>query len=183
MRTIQDRNPNFRDEDDNLFLIRCFACSSTAYGRENYATYVATGQCAWCGWKETVSSHDKMHTQMLNNEEIDMESNARKLHKTVNINGGNNHIKVKIFTRSEDSYFARCDGFDGEASGKSAAEALGNFLILIEKVDNITHKSLEDNIIKAAIELRDSGYDGPFIGEVCVPLFTAIADYETAIKS
>lgn len=34
-------------------------------------------------------------------------------------------------------------------------------------------------VVKAAIDLRNSGYDGPFIGEVCSPLFSAIAAYES----
>ena len=33
-------------------------------------------------------------------------------------------------------------------------------------------------LAKAATELRDSGYDGPFIGEVCGPIFDAIANLE-----
>lgn len=37
----------FRDKDGMLFLQRCPECR-----RENYAMAVATGQCAWCGWKE-----------------------------------------------------------------------------------------------------------------------------------
>lgn len=45
---------------------------------------------------------------------------------------------------------------------------------------NRIHKA--DKIIKAAIELRNSGYDGPFIGEVCEPLFKAISLYEHAIR-
>jgi hypothetical protein len=47
----QDRNPNFRDKEGKLFLVRCFACEPER-GRENYAPAVASGTCAWCGWKE-----------------------------------------------------------------------------------------------------------------------------------
>ena len=47
----QDRPPNFRGKGGQLFLVRCFACEPDN-GRENYAPAVATGQCAWCGWKE-----------------------------------------------------------------------------------------------------------------------------------
>ena len=36
-------------------------------------------------------------------------------------------------------------------------------------------------VVDAAKELRDSGYDGPFIGPVCAPLFTALAAYERSI--
>ena len=50
-KTVNDRKPNFRDENGKLFLVKCFACNSEI-GRENYAPIVATGQCAWCGWKE-----------------------------------------------------------------------------------------------------------------------------------
>lgn len=46
----QDRRPNFRT-DGKLFLVRCFNCDPEA-GRENWAPAVASGQCAWCGWKE-----------------------------------------------------------------------------------------------------------------------------------
>jgi hypothetical protein len=49
---INDRPPNFRDENGKLFLVRCFACGE--HGRENYAMVVAKGECAWCGWKEEV---------------------------------------------------------------------------------------------------------------------------------
>ena len=48
----QDRHPNFRDAERKLFLVRCFACSEDERGRENYAMAVASGECAWCGWKE-----------------------------------------------------------------------------------------------------------------------------------
>jgi hypothetical protein len=47
----QDRPPNFRGKEGNLYLVRCFVCGGE-YGTENYAPAVATGQCAWCGWKE-----------------------------------------------------------------------------------------------------------------------------------
>ena len=47
----QDRPPNFR-KDGRLFLVRCFACGSKERGTENYLPAVASGQCAWCGWKE-----------------------------------------------------------------------------------------------------------------------------------
>lgn len=51
--TIQDRAPNFRDKDGNLYLIRCFECDSV-YGNENWIPAAASGQCAHCGWKETM---------------------------------------------------------------------------------------------------------------------------------
>jgi len=47
----QDQRPNFR-KDGKLFLVRCFACGDKEQGRENWAPAVASGQCAWCGWKE-----------------------------------------------------------------------------------------------------------------------------------
>ena len=43
----QDKHPNFRGKDGKLYLVRCFACN-----KENYSPAVASGQCAWCGWKE-----------------------------------------------------------------------------------------------------------------------------------
>ena len=47
----QDRGANFRGEDGKLYLVRCYACGGE-HGTENYAPAVATGQCAFCGWKE-----------------------------------------------------------------------------------------------------------------------------------
>lgn len=47
----QDRHPNFRDKKGKLYLVRCFACGGKL-GTENYTMAVASGQCAWCGWKE-----------------------------------------------------------------------------------------------------------------------------------
>lgn len=47
----QMQGGNFRDKDGKLFLVRCYACEPER-GRENYAPIVATGYCAWCGWKE-----------------------------------------------------------------------------------------------------------------------------------
>lgn len=46
----QDRQPNFRDEDGRLFLVRCFVCGGE-HGRENRAMLVAQGICAWCNWQ------------------------------------------------------------------------------------------------------------------------------------
>jgi hypothetical protein len=50
-KSIQDRGANFRDEEGNLYLVRCYACNKEI-GTENYAPSVASGQCAFCGWKE-----------------------------------------------------------------------------------------------------------------------------------
>ena len=36
----------FKGKDDKLYLVRCPFC-----GRENYIPAVASGQCAWCGYK------------------------------------------------------------------------------------------------------------------------------------
>jgi len=44
---LEDCLENFRDEDGNPFVVRCPSCK-----RENWAYDVATGQCAWCGWRE-----------------------------------------------------------------------------------------------------------------------------------
>lgn len=51
MKHINDRPPNFRSDEGKLYLVRCFVCGGE-HGRENYIPAVATGQCAWCGWKE-----------------------------------------------------------------------------------------------------------------------------------
>jgi hypothetical protein len=48
----QNRPPNFRSHDGQLYLVRCFACADGDRGRENHCTMVARGECAWCGWKE-----------------------------------------------------------------------------------------------------------------------------------
>lgn len=43
---FEDQPANFRNKDGKEFLVRCPACE-----KENYSPSVATGQCAWCGWK------------------------------------------------------------------------------------------------------------------------------------
>ena len=48
---IQERHPNFRDHDGQLFLVRCFVCDPER-GVENHAGMAAAGKCAWCGWSE-----------------------------------------------------------------------------------------------------------------------------------
>jgi len=49
--SANDRHPNFRDKEGNLFLVRCFVCECGGDGGiENWAMAVATGTCAWCGW-------------------------------------------------------------------------------------------------------------------------------------
>lgn len=58
MNSIQDRKPNFRGNDGNIYLVRCYACDPKV-GRENYAPSVATGQCAWCGWKEDLKESNE----------------------------------------------------------------------------------------------------------------------------
>lgn len=51
----QEQAPNFR-HNGQLHLVRCFVCQG-ARGRENYAAAIATGVCAWCGWKEDDREH------------------------------------------------------------------------------------------------------------------------------
>lgn len=52
-RTINDRPPNFRNKDGRLMIIRCFACPDAGpYGKENWGPAVATGECAWCGFRD-----------------------------------------------------------------------------------------------------------------------------------
>jgi hypothetical protein len=46
----QDQGQNFRDKG-KLYLVRCYCCGGET-GRENWAPYVASGVCAWCGWRE-----------------------------------------------------------------------------------------------------------------------------------
>lgn len=50
-RNVNDRPPNFRGKHGVLYLLRCFACGGE-HGRENWMPAVATGTCAWCGWRE-----------------------------------------------------------------------------------------------------------------------------------
>jgi len=44
-KTIQDRDPNFRDKNGQLYLVRCFNCDSDR-GRENYVMNISAGVCA-----------------------------------------------------------------------------------------------------------------------------------------
>lgn len=53
MRTINDKIPNFRGSNGNLYLIRCYNCDKDC-GRENYTCMVAVGQCNWCGWVDNL---------------------------------------------------------------------------------------------------------------------------------
>ena len=39
---------NFYDEDGHYYMVRCTKCEL-----ENWAPAVASGQCAWCGYKHT----------------------------------------------------------------------------------------------------------------------------------
>jgi len=40
--------------NNKLFLVRCMNCTDAGIrGKENYGLSVASGQCAWCGWKDT----------------------------------------------------------------------------------------------------------------------------------
>lgn len=55
MRHMNDRQPNFRDESGQLYLVRCFSCADGVRGRENWAMAVASGTCAWCGWSESAT--------------------------------------------------------------------------------------------------------------------------------
>lgn len=51
LKVNQDRQPNFRDENGKLFLVRCFACDPER-GRENAKPSVASGICCHCFWNE-----------------------------------------------------------------------------------------------------------------------------------
>jgi hypothetical protein len=48
---LEDERINFRDEDGQAFVVRCPKCHL-----ENHACYVATGECAWCGWSDEENS-------------------------------------------------------------------------------------------------------------------------------
>jgi len=50
-RTLNDRAPNFRNDEGRLFLVRCFACDPQR-GTQNWAMAVASGTCAFCGWSD-----------------------------------------------------------------------------------------------------------------------------------
>lgn len=52
MRHVNDREPNFRGDNGELYLVRCFSCGGDR-GTENWAMVVAAGTCAWCGWTES----------------------------------------------------------------------------------------------------------------------------------
>ena len=44
---------------------------------------------------------------------------------------------------------------------------------------SVYHKLLRARaVVDAARALRDSGYDGPWIGEVCEPLYRAVAEWD-----
>jgi len=49
---------NFIGEDGRLFVVRCPVCNS-----ENNATFVASGQCAKCGWNAKVGQIDGFKTK------------------------------------------------------------------------------------------------------------------------
>lgn len=44
----------FWDKDKSAwYLLSCFKCEPSGRGRENYAIAVASGTCAWCGYRPT----------------------------------------------------------------------------------------------------------------------------------
>ena len=43
---LEDCPANFRGKDGEPYVVRCPLCK-----RENYASAVASGKCAWCGWE------------------------------------------------------------------------------------------------------------------------------------
>lgn len=45
---LEDCKENFRGDDGEAYVVRCPSCK-----KENWAMAVATGQCCWCGWKES----------------------------------------------------------------------------------------------------------------------------------
>jgi len=48
---VNHRRPNFY-RNNKFYLVRCYICDKNE-GRENWAVFVATGKCAWCGCDES----------------------------------------------------------------------------------------------------------------------------------
>ena len=59
------------------------------------------------------------------------------------------------------------------ASRAHAAEAKIRELQLLQ-----IHLNFANKVVEAALELRNSGYDGEWIGDVCEPLWTSLAQWE-----
>jgi len=57
-REKQLKGPNFLSDKGQLFLVRCYSCAE-GDGRENWAPFVATGHCAWCGWADEGETDDE----------------------------------------------------------------------------------------------------------------------------
>ena len=53
-----NREPNFHSKG-KFFLVRCFVCSDSPRGRENYMPAAASGTCAWCGAEEEEPEKDQ----------------------------------------------------------------------------------------------------------------------------
>ena len=53
-----NRPPNFRGLNGELFLVRCYSCRPKE-GRENWGLCVAAGVCAHCGWSESAESESE----------------------------------------------------------------------------------------------------------------------------
>lgn len=68
-KTVNDRNPNFRNEKGKLYLIRCFNCEDAGdIGRENYLPAVSSGCCVWCGWDDVVAQKQLEEEEQLEEE-------------------------------------------------------------------------------------------------------------------
>lgn len=48
---INGKSKGFWGKDDKWYLERCLSCAEGEHGRENWGPAVASGSCAWCGYK------------------------------------------------------------------------------------------------------------------------------------
>jgi hypothetical protein len=48
---VNDRHPNFRDANGNLFLFTCYSCT-VGKGFENDLSFIPQGICSNCGWDD-----------------------------------------------------------------------------------------------------------------------------------
>lgn len=69
----QYSEPNFVGKNGRFYLVRCFNCVGTDYeSTENYGPAVATGRCAWCGWKPDPEIIAYIYAKMVVSGKVDM---------------------------------------------------------------------------------------------------------------